>query len=142
MEQLGIVGEDSLVHSITSRVSGSATQSWYGDYVFLSLLEKAAEAILEDEKADGASDGLYSVLGFRRRFGEVVAGEGQLIGERDAEILLKFMQRDKGVLVADVKQDVSIICGTTSIRHTDMLLSGGEVHGSVDLTSRARHYSR
>ncbi|KAL1757172.1 Snf7-domain-containing protein [Schizophyllum commune] len=106
MEQLGIVGEDSLVQSITSRVSGSATQSWYGDYVFLSLLEKAAAAILEEEKGDGASDGLYSVLGFRRRFGEVVGGEGQLIGERDAEIILKFMQRDKGVLVADVKQDV------------------------------------
>ena len=72
------------------------------------------------------------MLGFRRRFGEVVGGEGQLIGERDAEIILKFMQRDKGVLVADVKQDVRIVCGTTSSWNTDLTLAGGEVHRLVN----------
>ncbi|KAL1742383.1 Snf7-domain-containing protein [Schizophyllum fasciatum] len=115
MEQLGIVGEESLLNSLTSRSSGA--QSWYGDYVFLAAVERAAAFILDEEKADSASDGLYSVSGFRTRFRGAL-DEAQALGERDAEILLKFMQRDRGVLVADVKQDV--------VKFTDSSLSPAE----------------
>ncbi|TRM62605.1 hypothetical protein BD626DRAFT_403645 [Schizophyllum amplum] len=103
MEQLSIVGEDSLLGSLTSRASSS--QSWYGDYVLLPAVEQTATTIFEMEENDSASDGLYNVAGFRKRFKDAL-GEPNALSEPDTEIMLKFMQRDRGVLVADLKQDV------------------------------------
>ncbi|KAJ2913218.1 hypothetical protein MD484_g7193, partial [Candolleomyces efflorescens] len=84
-------------------VRGQGT-AWHGDYVITSLVVKAAEAILESqrERMGGPADRLYSFDSFRRTFATALGrSDGVAIEEQDAKVLLKFLERDRGVLVYD-----------------------------------------
>ncbi|KAF7323139.1 hypothetical protein HMN09_00094200 [Mycena chlorophos] len=88
LEQLGVVGEDTS--------SSSRDNSWWGEYVFLSLVEQAADAVLaqQAENVGAPADALYSHEGFKKTFVPNMS-------EADMKILLKFLQRDRGAIVVD-----------------------------------------
>jgi charged multivesicular body protein 7 len=102
LEQLGIVGDEGLLGSSSS---GSHKDTrWWGDYVVVSLLERAADEVLQmqQEKVGGASDKLYTFEGFRRAFRSVLATE-TMLSEGDTKNLLKFLERDRKAIVFNGK---------------------------------------
>ncbi|KAF9075124.1 Snf7-domain-containing protein [Rhodocollybia butyracea] len=110
LEQVGVVGEDSLATSVSSTFSSfgsGASKSdtrWYGDYVLLRLVERAAEAIIETQeiKSTGPADALYSFDSFRREFAECLnLDETASMSESDMKVILRYLERDKGVVVVD-----------------------------------------
>ncbi|KAF5373095.1 hypothetical protein D9758_001492 [Tetrapyrgos nigripes] len=115
LEQVGVVGEDSFTSSISSVFTSSsgtskADTTWHGDYVFLSLLERVGEAVIEKQraKAINASDALYTFEGFKRDFSDcfgpaedAAAVPSTLISDLDTKVLLKYLERDKEVVVMD-----------------------------------------
>lgn len=120
LEQVGVVGEDSLASSISNTLSFSRSQtssstssslqdSWFGDYVAIGLVEKASQSVLDKQrqKAFGLSDTLYSLDGFRREFalciprrgGKTNGVENVIMSELDAQVLLKYLERDKEAVI-------------------------------------------
>lgn len=99
MEQMGIVGEEGILSSSTRDQHKSS--AWHGDYVIIALVAKAAETILETQQAlmTGPADALYSQDGFRRTFGAAVDAPGGVLSELDADVLLKYLERDRQVVV-------------------------------------------
>ncbi|KAJ3862385.1 Snf7-domain-containing protein [Lentinula novae-zelandiae] len=113
LEQVGVVGEDSLASSVSSTFSsiGSATSKtntqWYGDYVLLHLVERAGNEILESQrlKNTGPSDALYTFDSFRTEFAECVIGsdskDKMTMSELDMKVILRYLERDKGVVMVE-----------------------------------------
>lgn len=104
LQQLSIVGsEDAGGH-------GGDTDRWNkvkGSYVVLSLLEKAADAVLLRQQAKTSislADSLYNFDTFRREFADK-ALDGVILSDMDLKVLLKYLERDKKVVV--VQQEVS-----------------------------------
>ncbi|KAJ7063483.1 Snf7-domain-containing protein [Mycena amicta] len=93
LEQLGVVGEDSFVSSASG---SSKDSSWWGEYVLLSLVESAADALLaqQSETVGSPADSLYSFEGFKKEFVPTLL-------DSDVKILVKFLQRDRGAVVVD-----------------------------------------
>ncbi|RPD66129.1 hypothetical protein L226DRAFT_454410 [Lentinus tigrinus ALCF2SS1-7] len=97
--QLGIVESNGAVFG-----DSGTTERWKkvrGDYVAVSLLESAAERILERQRLKSTghvADTLYNVDGFRAEFSEC-AFEGATLSGTDIKVLLKFLERDKGVII-------------------------------------------
>jgi charged multivesicular body protein 7 len=126
LEQVGVVGEDSLASSISSTFSSSsrsstADTSWFGDYVFLKLVENAADVVIEKQrsKAIGLSDGLYTFDGFKKAFSDCLglpeSEEGKdcpLMSDLDMKVLLRHLERDKQAVVTDGEVGISssILC--------------------------------
>jgi len=104
LEQIGVVGEEGLLSS-TSRNSHKDT-GWWGNYVFVSLVERAGQQLLDQQRAttQGPGDVLYTWDSFRETFSTVVDGKESSLPEIDARILVKYLERDEGVLVVD--QDI------------------------------------
>lgn len=77
--------------------------NWWGEYVVVSLVEKAADEILskQREKVGGAGDQLYSLEGFRKEFGPVLDEDEGLLSREDAMILLKYLERDRRAIIVD-----------------------------------------
>lgn len=110
LEQMGIVGEEGILGSLANSVPevgrGRLQQrdtNWWGDYVLVSLVEKAAVGVMERQERRGRgsrTDALYSIEEFRKVFGGVAGGD-EILGEMDANILVKYLERDKDVLVVD-----------------------------------------
>ena len=74
-----------------------------GQYVVLGLVERAADAIVrirEAKRGIGAADGLFNFEGFRKEFGDKV-NAGNVLSEGDVKVLLKFLERDRKVVVVD-----------------------------------------
>ena len=105
LEQLGIVDEDD------PSSSGAASRDWWGEYVVLALVERAADAVisLQGDKPSGVADRLYTIEGFRKEFSPAL---GQtLLGEVDTKVLLRFLERDRHVLFVD--NEVGLLCYPT-----------------------------
>jgi charged multivesicular body protein 7 len=115
---MGIVGDEGMLGSLTgSTGSGGGggggggrgglqgDTSWWGDYVILSLVEKAADKVVERHEARGKgtkADDLYAFDEFRRAFGGVAGGrEDEMLRETDANVLLKYLERDRRTIVVD-----------------------------------------
>ncbi|KAG6867035.1 hypothetical protein C0991_003953 [Blastosporella zonata] len=100
LEQMGVVGEEGLLGSGGAR--SQKDTAWWGEYVFVALLEKAADKVVEWQaaKVGGAGDRVYSMDGFKQEFGSVVGAESALT-EGDAIVLLRFLERDRAVVVFD-----------------------------------------
>ena len=99
------MGEDGILPS-GSGGAGDKDTGWWGEYVVLALVEKAADGVVARQrgKGGGAGDGLFSFEGFRRGFGTVLEdgdGEGAVLGERDAKVLVRYLERDRRVIVVD-----------------------------------------
>ena len=107
LEQMGIVGEEGLLSSGTRQQHHKDT-TWWGDYVMISVVERAADAVMESQEARSGSpgDALYTMEVFRKTFAGV-AGGGQDVPlrELDAKVLLRYLERDRQVVVVD--KDVS-----------------------------------
>ena len=111
LEQMGVVGEDGMLGSLTSSTSGGGRRSqesdssWWGDYVSLALLERAAGEVMERQERrmrGSRADALFTVEEFRRAFGGVAGGgEDEFLRELDAKVLVKYLERDKGIVVVD-----------------------------------------
>ena len=96
LEQLGIVGEDGL---LTPRARGN--EEWWGDYVFLPLLERAADALItkQQSRATSVADHLYDLPSFRKEFGSALSQD--VLSSEGASILLKFLERDRHIIVVE-----------------------------------------
>jgi charged multivesicular body protein 7 len=94
------VGDEGLLGS-SSSVSHKGTR-WWGDYVVVSLLERAADEVLRMQrgKAGGAGDRLFTFEGFRNTFGTVLSTETSMT-EGDTKVLLRFLERDRKAIVFD-----------------------------------------
>lgn len=106
LEQLGIAGEDGLLPTSSSKQS---TKSWHGDYVLLNLVQNtAAQIITQQQNATTPADNLYTFDGFRTTFASCMDGSQQnMMAEIDAKVLLRYLERDKGVIV--VTKDASLL---------------------------------
>ncbi|KIM87189.1 hypothetical protein PILCRDRAFT_815664 [Piloderma croceum F 1598] len=84
----------------------SETEMWKrvaGQYIVLGLVEKAAHAVVRIREANrgiGAADGLFNFEGFRKEFGDKV-NAGNILSEGDVKVLVKFLERDRKVVVVD-----------------------------------------
>lgn len=116
LEQMGVVGEEGLLGGGSSRHQQHKDTSWWGDYVLVRLVEAAAENAMKVQEARMGSvgDTLYTLDEFRAVFSGVLGTEAgndeEELGltstagslrETDAKVLLKFMERDLGVIVYD-----------------------------------------
>lgn len=97
LEQLEIVkAEDAYTETeLWQRVTG--------DYAVLELVEGAADAVMRAREAEGGfgvADGLYDFEGFKAAFSTKVNAYGPLT-DLDVRVLVKFLQRDRKVVVVD-----------------------------------------
>ncbi|KAJ3542861.1 hypothetical protein NMY22_g3353 [Coprinellus aureogranulatus] len=108
--QLGLVDEEGV---FTRReVSYAALNrgiAWHGEYVVMSLLEKAADTIVDMQLSLSKSpaDALYSYAEFRATFACALPGvdchcDRKLkLARVDSQLLLKFLERDRGLVLYD-----------------------------------------
>lgn len=99
LEQLSLVD--------SNRIESEA-QLWMklkGTYVVLDLVERAADIVstkLRHKVISSSADALYSFDQFRREFGfHGAVLDGVKLSETDLRVLVKFLDRDKGVIVSD-----------------------------------------
>lgn len=110
LQQLSIVDEDS------AGGGSSENDRWKrvkGKYVVVSLLERAADNVVRLHRAKGSvslADSLYSTESFKAEFADV-ALEGFPLSDLDIKILIKYLARDKGVLL--VQSDVGLFAGNS-----------------------------
>ncbi|KJA27470.1 hypothetical protein HYPSUDRAFT_35364 [Hypholoma sublateritium FD-334 SS-4] len=103
LEQVGIVGEEGLLGQ-RSRGQHHKDTGWWGAYVMVHLVEAAADAVLEiqEEIQVTAGDALYTMDTFRTTFGGVNAnGAAEPLRETDAQVLIKYLERDRGLIAVD-----------------------------------------
>jgi charged multivesicular body protein 7 len=74
---------------------------------------------MQQEKAGGVSDMLYTVEGFRTAFGPILSTE--TLTDKDASILLKFLERDRKAIVFDGK-----VCSTIYFVLLNLSLQAGD----------------
>lgn len=102
LEQAGIVGDEGIFGS-GSRDRHKGT-SWYGDYVLVPLLETAGDAVIElqESRSGSPADALYSWASFSKAFSSAVEDSSQdQLHKDDLKVLLRYLERDRGVLVYD-----------------------------------------
>jgi len=100
LEQIGIVDNDSEDH----QNSNSLQADWFGEYVFVELLEHAADAVLtlQETHATGPADALYTIDGFRKTFASIFSvSEQSALSETDAKVLIKFLEQERKAVVTD-----------------------------------------
>jgi len=100
---MGIVGEEGILGS-GNRQQYHKDTSWWGDYVLVPLVERAADAVMERQHVRMASlgDALYTVESFRTAFAGVCGGDEDVaLRETDMKVLVRYLERDRGVLVVD-----------------------------------------
>jgi len=127
---------------------------WWGMYVLLPLVEKAADEVvrIQDARMASPGDALYMMESFRQVFagvfGDTEEAEGEsaerpTMRERDAEVLLKFLERDRGVLVVDKEVRSHFYHsprrGNVLMRHIFSIL-GDQVCGQERSTGRTNDY--
>lgn len=94
---MGIVGQDGIFSTSDSR-------KWEGEYVVLALLERAAESVslTQKSKASGPGDALYTIDTFRQEFSTCVGlAPGDILSRSDADVLLRYLERDKQSVVSE-----------------------------------------
>ncbi|EEB92150.1 hypothetical protein MPER_09385, partial [Moniliophthora perniciosa FA553] len=89
LEQAGVVGNDSITSSINS--------------TFSLVMQRQ-----RDKAGVGPGDALYTFESFRREFGRCLprsttgdGRDGDLMSEVDLKVVLRYLERDKGVIVVD-----------------------------------------
>ncbi|KAL4067921.1 Snf7-domain-containing protein [Scleroderma citrinum] len=94
MEQMDLVkSEDSYNEAeIWKRIEG--------DYVLLKLVERAADVVDDFRGGMSLADSLHTEESFRNEFGSKVL-PGVTLSETDTKVLLKYLERDRRILVRD-----------------------------------------
>ncbi|OBZ75418.1 hypothetical protein A0H81_04292 [Grifola frondosa] len=99
LQQLNVVSSEDAVLG-----HGGDRERWKrvrGDYVVLSLLESAAEKVLERQRNKSGrslADSLYDMEDFRREFAGHALNDA-VLSDLDLKILIKFLERDKRVII-------------------------------------------
>lgn len=94
----------SFVDSEHAGGHGGDAERWKkvkGDYVVLSLLEKAADIILQKQHAKSGvslADSLYNFETFRKEFSHDSL-DGVTLSDTDMKVVLKYLERDKKAVV-------------------------------------------
>lgn len=103
MQQLDIVrSEDSYTEA----------EMWKkieGDYVMLGLVVQAADTLetMRDGVGLSPADNLYTFEDFRREFGAKIL-PGVVLSEMDTKVLIKFLERERRVVVQNDDVGVSV----------------------------------
>ncbi|KAH8989182.1 Snf7-domain-containing protein [Lactarius hatsudake] len=123
LQQLNVLGSDD----------ESETERWKhtkGDYVLIGVLEHAADSVLASQRARDVSlaDTLYTFDSFRATFA-ASALPGVTLSDKDLRVLLKFLERDRRVIVTEreVIKFVGTGFSTPEITAVD--------HGALELKS-------
>lgn len=103
--RLGILGD--------SNTSTRDSRSCFGDYVTVGLVERAADEVLKilSHQTPDLAGSLYDFESFRETFASAVPtskARGAL-SDVDARVLLKYLERDRGVVVREAEV-CSLIC--------------------------------
>lgn len=99
MKQLSIVSADE---TILGNISYA--EKWKrvkGDYVIVSLLERAADSVIARQRSKGGlslADTLYSMESFREEFA-AHALDDVVLSELDVRVLVRYLERDRKVVV-------------------------------------------
>ncbi|OJT06215.1 hypothetical protein TRAPUB_2937 [Trametes pubescens] len=97
--QLGVV--DTQASAFGDSSTAKRWKKVKGDYVAVTLLEQAAERILERQRQKSTgnfADALYNADSFREEFAGC-AFEDAPLSDLDVKVLLKFLERDKRAVV-------------------------------------------
>ncbi|KAI0293055.1 hypothetical protein BC826DRAFT_396972 [Russula brevipes] len=83
----------------------SDTERWShikGDYVLVCVVERAADSVLASQRARhiGLADTLYNFDSFRATFA-ASALPGVTLSDRDLRVLIKFLERDRRVVITE-----------------------------------------
>ena len=138
LEQVGLVGDEGLLNYGSHKYHHKDT-SWWGDYVFIPLLEKAANAVVERHELTLASpaDSLFTFESFRTKFAGVAGGEENLpLRETDAKVLIKFLERERGLIV--VENDVGSFLFLCLLTTYSVL--GDQIYRQICVSGRAQNY--
>ena len=98
LQQLSIVSSDE------SYGSSGDLERWKkikGDYVILSLLERAADTVILKQAAKAGvnlADSLYSFESFKKAYASVALPDATL-SDLDLKVLLRYLERDKRAIV-------------------------------------------
>ena len=98
LQQLNIVGSED---DYTSSGDAERWKKIKGDYVVLSLLERAADAVLSAQDAKGGvnlADSLYNFESFKRAYASSALPDATL-SDLDLKVLLRYLERDKQAIV-------------------------------------------
>lgn len=125
---------------VKSEDSYSEAEMWkrvQGDYVLLKLVERAADVVDSFRGGMSLADSLYTTGSFRKEFGSKVL-PGVTASEMDIEVLLKYLERDRPILVRD-KDVIKFIAAdrekeVTAIDRGILELKAGvgNLHGQVN----------
>ncbi|PPQ89131.1 hypothetical protein CVT25_006503 [Psilocybe cyanescens] len=111
LEQMGVVGEEGLLTGSGEQRQQHKDTGWWGDYVMVRLVEAAAGKVMDIQEGRMASagDALYTLDSFRQAFASVVGVNNEdededtvvpvALRETDAKVLIKYLERERGVLV-------------------------------------------
>ncbi|KAK2466799.1 hypothetical protein APHAL10511_001057 [Amanita phalloides] len=101
LEQLGILGEGGIFTPEHKSRGSHDNEIWWGEYVLLSLVERAADSLMTRQlsKTSSASDNLYSLQEFKAEFGVILGLDA--LNDEDTSVLLRFLERDRGTIVVD-----------------------------------------
>jgi charged multivesicular body protein 7 len=100
--------------NLNSAEDESDTERWNrikGDYVLVGVAERAADAVLALQRARSVSlaDTLYSFDSFRATFA-ASALPGVTLSDKDLRVLVKFLERDRRVVVTEKEVRCSDSC--------------------------------
>lgn len=118
---MGVVGEEGLLTGSGEQRQQHKDTGWWGDYVMVRLVEAAAGKVMDIQEGRMASagDALYTLDSFRQAFASVVGVNNEdededtvvpvALRETDAKVLIKYLERERGVLVQvkDVSKKLS-----------------------------------
>jgi charged multivesicular body protein 7 len=116
LESLGVVGEDEGVREGDVR--------WWGDYVVVSLLERAADAVEKRQRSNaaiGPGGSLYTTTSFRKEFGDALEPGLEVMSEVDAMVLIRCLERDRNVVVVDGEVRCPALCCMSHAHDPDRL---------------------
>ncbi|KAG8945654.1 hypothetical protein FRC04_000615 [Tulasnella sp. 424] len=97
LSQLPFVADDG-----SSLTSEQRWKNFKGDYVVLSIVKQAADAIIARQKSKppGFTESLYTRQSFQEEF-ESTALKGATLSQLDLDVVLKYLERDVRVVVVE-----------------------------------------
>lgn len=112
--------------NLNSSEDESDTERWNrirGDYVLVGVTERAADAVLASQRSRGVSlaNTLYTFDSFRATFA-ASALPGVTLSDKDLRVLIKFLERDRQVVITEKE-----VRSSDSCRTPHLLLSGDQV---------------
>ncbi|KXN92206.1 hypothetical protein AN958_08659 [Leucoagaricus sp. SymC.cos] len=135
LKQVGIVGDEGYLSS------ESRQKDWFGEYVFVGLVERAADAVIamQEARMTGPADALYTLDDFRKSFAPIFGlPDRPILSEIDARIILKHLERERGAIVVD---DEVIKFVDKNIPSEDRLITAVD-RGIVELKSAISNMQR